>query len=102
MQAVETTILVLPAAALATVLAVAMVPGPDIGEAALPAGFVGVTANGLVLSPSTMTSLLLGEQVVHGLDIARAARIGWEIDPADALKVIPGVLTVAPQYLPHE
>lgn len=57
------------------------------------------TANGLVLSPSTMTSLLLGEQVVHGLDIARAARIGWEIDPADALKVIPGVLTVAPAYL---
>ena len=57
------------------------------------------TANGLVLSPSTMTSLLLGEQVVHGLDIARAARTGWEIDPADALKIIPGVLTVAPEYL---
>ena len=54
------------------------------------------TANGLVLSPSTMTSLLLGEQVVHGLDIARAARVGWEIDPADALMIIPGVLTVAP------
>ena len=58
------------------------------------------TANGLVLSPSTMTSLLLGEQVVHGLDIARAARIGWEIDPADALMVIPGVLTVAPAVSP--
>lgn len=57
------------------------------------------TANGLVLSPSTMTSLLLGEQVVHGRDIARAARIGWEIDPADAVRIIPGVLTVAPAYL---
>ena len=57
------------------------------------------TANGLVLSPSTMTSLLLGEQVVHGRDIARAARTGWEIDPADAVKIIPGVLTVAPAYL---
>lgn len=57
------------------------------------------TANGLVLSPSTMTSLLLGEQVVHGLDIARAARTPWDIDPCDALLIIPGVLSVAPEYL---
>jgi hypothetical protein len=57
------------------------------------------TANGLVLSPSTMTSLLLGEQVVHGLDIARAARTGWDIEPRDALLIIPGVLSVAPEYL---
>ena len=33
-----------------------------------------VTANGLVLTPPIMTSLLLGEQLLHGLDIARAAR----------------------------
>ena len=57
------------------------------------------TANGLVLSPSTMTSLLLGEQVVHGLDIARAARTPWDIEPRDALLIIPGVLSVAPYYL---
>jgi hypothetical protein len=57
------------------------------------------TANGLVLSPSTMTSLLLGEQIVHGLDIARAARSRWDIRPQDALMVLPGALTVAPQYL---
>ena len=57
------------------------------------------TANGLVLSPSTMTSLLLGEQVVHGLDIARAARSPWDIEPRDALLIIPGVLSVAPEYL---
>jgi putative sterol carrier protein len=57
------------------------------------------TANGLVLSPSTMTSLLLGEQVVHGLDIARAARTTWDIEPRDALLIIPGVLSVAPDYL---
>lgn len=57
------------------------------------------TPNGLVLSPSTMTSLLLGEQVVHSLDIAQAEGIGREIDPADALKIIPGVRTVAPEYL---
>jgi putative sterol carrier protein len=61
--------------------------------AAIPA------ANGLVLSPSTMTSLLLGEQVVHGLDIARAANTHWDVDQRDALMIIPGVLTVAPHYL---
>ena len=57
------------------------------------------TPNGLVISPPTMTCLLLGEEVVHGLDIARAARTRWDIRPDDALMVIPGVLTVAPQYL---
>jgi hypothetical protein len=56
-------------------------------------------ANGLVLSPATMTSLLLGEQVIHGLDIARAAGTRWDIRPRDALMVIPGALSVAPYYL---
>jgi len=56
-------------------------------------------ANGLVLSPPAMTSLLLGEQVVHGLDISRAVGATWHIDPHDALLVIPGALSVAPQYL---
>lgn len=55
--------------------------------------------NGLAVTPPTMTTLLLGEQVVHGLDIARAARIEWTVDPHDALLITPGVLTVAPQYL---
>ena len=32
------------------------------------------TPNGLVIRPSTMAALLLGEQLVHGLDIARTAR----------------------------
>ena len=32
------------------------------------------TPNGLAVDPPTMTALLLGEQVVHGLDIARAAK----------------------------
>ncbi|HZQ30989.1 MAG TPA: hypothetical protein VFB19_04575 [Mycobacterium sp.] len=57
------------------------------------------TANGLVLTPPIMTCLLLGEQLVHGLDIARAGRARWCISRADALLVIPGVLTVAPQYV---
>jgi len=57
------------------------------------------TPNGLVIGPSTMTCLLLGEQLVHGLDIARAANLPWTIGRSDALLVIPGVLAVAPQYL---
>ncbi|WNG90686.1 maleylpyruvate isomerase N-terminal domain-containing protein [Mycobacterium sp. ITM-2016-00318] len=57
------------------------------------------TPNGLTITPPTMTTLLLGEQVVHGLDIARAARIGWQVDPHDALLITPGVLAIAPQYL---
>jgi hypothetical protein len=60
------------------------------------------TPNGLVIGPSTMAALLLGEQLIHGLDISRTAKIGWPIAAADAFLVIPGVLTVAPQYLrPH-
>jgi hypothetical protein len=56
-------------------------------------------ANGLLLTPPTMTSLLLGEQVVHGLDIARAKRMRWDISDRDAALVAPGALSVAPQYL---
>ena len=57
------------------------------------------TPNGLVIGPSTMACLLLGEQLIHGLDISRAAGLPWTIDKADALLVIPGALSVAPQYL---
>ena len=46
-----------------------------------------------------MTALLLGEQVVHGLDIARAARVRWQVESRDALLIAPGVLSIAPQYL---
>jgi hypothetical protein len=58
-----------------------------------------LTADGLVLEPSVMTCLLLGEQLVHGLDIARAAHLPWSIGRDDALLVIPAVLSLAPQYL---
>ena len=57
------------------------------------------TPNGLAIGASTMACLLLGEQLIHGLDISRAAGLPWTISAADALLVIPGVLTVAPQYL---
>jgi hypothetical protein len=58
-----------------------------------------LTADGLVLEPAVMTCLLLGEQLVHGLDIARAAHRPWSIGRDDALLVIPAVLSLAPQYL---
>jgi hypothetical protein len=58
-----------------------------------------LTADGLVLEPAVMTCLLLGEQLVHGLDIARAARRPWSIGRDDALLVIPAVLSLAPRYL---
>jgi hypothetical protein len=57
------------------------------------------TPNGLVIDPSTMAALLLGEQLIHGLDISRTANIAWTVSAADAFLVIPGVLSIAPQYL---
>jgi putative sterol carrier protein len=57
------------------------------------------TPNGLVIGPATMAALLLGEQLIHGLDISRTANIPWTISAVDALLVIPGVLSVAPEYL---
>jgi uncharacterized protein (TIGR03083 family) len=60
-----------------------------------------LTPNGLVIAPSTMTGLLLGEQLIHGMDIARATERMWSISPEDARLVIPAVLSVAPNYLRH-
>lgn len=57
------------------------------------------TPNGLVIGPSTMAALLLGEQLIHGLDISRAAKIPWTISATDSFLVMPGVLCIAPQYL---
>lgn len=58
-----------------------------------------VTADSLVLEPSFMTCLLLGEQLVHGLDIARATGRPWTISREDALRVVPAALALAPNYL---
>lgn len=57
------------------------------------------TPDGLALEPAVMTCLLLGEQVVHGLDIARSAGQRWPISRDDALFVIPAMMTLAPSYL---
>jgi len=58
-----------------------------------------LTADGLVLEPAVMTCLLLGEQLVHGLDIARAAHRPWSVGRDEALLVVPAVLALAPKYL---
>ena len=79
----------------ASYLAAAFAVGSSNGAALL-------TADGLVLEPAVMTCLLLSEQLVHGLDIARAAHLPWSIDSDDALLVIPAVLSLAPKYLRAE
>jgi uncharacterized protein (TIGR03083 family) len=58
-----------------------------------------VTGLGIAMSFPTMTTVLLGEQLVHGLDIARAASSPWPIDKADALQVIEGVMQLMPEYI---
>lgn len=55
--------------------------------------------SGVAMLPATLSCVLLSEQLVHGLDIARAANASWSISAAEALLVIPGVLSLAPQFL---
>ena len=61
-----------------------------------------VTANGVPMSPATLASVLLGEQLIHGLDLARSARRPWPIARGDALRVIPGMMAVAGDYLDRD
>ena len=61
--------------------------------AAIPA------ANGLVLSPSDMTSLLLGDRSSTAGTSRGPRGKRWDIAESDAVLVLPGVLTVAPRYL---
>lgn len=62
-------------------------------------GVAVLTADSLVLEPAVMTCLLLAEQLVHGLDIARAGHRPWRINRDDALLVIPAMLSLTPEYL---
>lgn len=57
------------------------------------------TPTGLAMTVSTMIPTLLGELVVHGLDIARAGGKRWEISRSDALIVLSGVLALLPDYV---
>jgi uncharacterized protein (TIGR03083 family) len=60
-----------------------------------------VGTNGVAMTAHTMTSTLLGEQLVHGLDIARAAKLPWHIAREDALLVLDGVMAMLPDYVDH-
>jgi hypothetical protein len=61
-----------------------------------------VTANGVPMDPATLVSVLLGEQLIHGLDLARSAGRPWSIARGDALLVIPGMMAVAGDYLDRD
>jgi len=67
--------------------------------ATVEAGVPMLTPNGLVIDAATMTGLLLAEQLIHGLDIARACERDWTIERHEALLAVPAVLAVAPEYL---
>jgi uncharacterized protein (TIGR03083 family) len=58
-----------------------------------------LVTNGMTLTVPVMSALLLGEQVIHGLDIARAAGLPWTITAQDSLLVLAGALAVAPEYV---
>jgi len=58
-----------------------------------------LATNGVSMTVPTMTSALLGEQLIHGLDIARAARMPWRITREDALLVIAGDIAMVPDYI---
>lgn len=57
------------------------------------------STNALLWSGEQTLQVLLGEQLVHGRDIARAAGLDWRIDPADALLVAQGAVRTLPDYL---
>lgn len=57
------------------------------------------TPTGLSMTIATMVPTLLGELVVHGLDIARASGMRWKIGRSDALLVLEGILALVPDYV---
>lgn len=65
----------------------------------LPAGQLIASSNALMWTPEQTLALLLGEQLVHGHDIARAAGLPWQISRSDALIVAAGAIRVLPDYL---
>lgn len=60
------------------------------------------TWTGVPMTVPTIASALLGEQVIHGLDIARAVGAPWPISPDDALLVLAGAMAVAPNYVDRQ
>ncbi len=57
------------------------------------------STNALLWGGKQTLQILLGEQLVHGRDIARAAGLPWQIDRAAALIVAEGAIGILPDYL---
>lgn len=60
------------------------------------------TPAGRAMTLSTLTTLLLSDQLIHALDIARGARVTWAISKEDALQVIGGVMSIVPDYIDRD
>lgn len=58
-----------------------------------------MTWTGIAMTIPTMTAAMLGEELLHGLDIARSVRAPWTISRHDAIRVIEGVVAMLPAYL---
>jgi hypothetical protein len=54
---------------------------------------------GLALDLDEATAVLLGEHLIHGYDIATAARRPWPIDPRQARVVLAGLTAMMPLYV---
>ena len=54
---------------------------------------------GVEVPLSTLLAIELGELLVHGFDIARAARLPWTIDPTAAIRTLRGYLPLMPHTL---
>ena len=78
------------------------VPAYLAAAAAAPRAERVSTPIGIGMTPATVTAILLGEQLVHGLDLARGAGLSWPIGAADARLVIPGLMALLPSYLDRD
>jgi uncharacterized protein (TIGR03083 family) len=83
---------------LAAELTTAMPAFIAAAETAPPGAQVG-SPIGVAMTPATVAAIVLGEQLIHGLDLARAAGRPWPIGRADARLVIPGAVEMLPAYL---
>lgn len=57
---------------------------------------------GVSMTVPAMTAVLLGEQLVHGFDLARAIRHPWSIPRSDAILVVSASITMIPEIIDAE
>ncbi len=78
------------------------VPAFIAAAAAAPPGAPVSTPFAMPVSPATIAAIVLGEQLIHGLDLARAAGHPWPIAAEDARLVIPALMDVLPGYIDRD